>query len=155
PKPPPPVALKVESTNPANQATYVPPNAPVVVKFNEPVDIATFTATNIQLYDQRTGQLRSFTARSGGDGSRVTLGLDAPLAVGRPYSLSLSTEVAAVSGHHLEAPYSITFTMGYAPDTASPSVVAVSVPSGQDGVPPNAPIAVAFSEPLDRTTLAS
>src|SRR5262249_30177741 len=65
------------------------------------------------------------------------------------------TEVAAVSGHHLEAPYSITFTMGYAPDTASPSVVAVSVPSGQDGVPPNAPIAVAFSEPLDRTTLAS
>ena len=140
-------ALTIVQTNPTNNATGVPINAPIIFEFNKPIDPSTLLPQNFLVSDGIVGRL---TGAVQVDPTNLTAAFipNVPLPVGRLIGSNISN-VKDASGNALQSQASFNFTTGFATETAPPTLVGTSPASGAIGVPLNAVIVLSFSEPLD------
>ncbi|HEX5753993.1 MAG TPA: Ig-like domain-containing protein [Archangium sp.] len=135
--------------SPASGLTGVASNVSVVVTFSEAVNPATVTGTQFTL--SSAGGPVTGTVRYDAASWTATFTPSAALAANTVYTASLSN-VQDLSGLSIAAT-SWTFTTGTAPDTAPPTVTAVSPAAGASSVASSDPILVTFSENVDIATL--
>jgi RHS repeat-associated protein len=116
-------APTVGHVSPANGTTGVDRTEIIGLRFSEPVDVRTLTATSVTLTG---GGPVSATLSPGEQGLLAFLVPTAPLAPGTTYTLSLTADVTDTAGHAL-APVTSQFTTvaaptltSFTPDTGSP-----------------------------------
>ena len=93
----------VVTTNPANLATGVPTNSPIVVTFSEPLDSASVTNAAFSLNNGVTGTIVV-------NGAVATLTPSPGLPAGTTMTGTLSTAIRDRAGNPLAAPVTFQFT---------------------------------------------
>lgn len=145
------------SSTPANGATGVSINGPIILTFSEPVSPASIDAESINgsrsiriVTNSGTAEI---PATSAVNGAVVTLTPVAPMPPGTqiqvraPWNLNYS-DIAGNIG----AFFQFTFTTGGGADTTAPTVTSVTPASGAVGIGRNAVVTLRFSEPIDPST---
>ena len=142
----------VASLNPANNATNVPVNSVVTLRFNERVRRETVTAENVYLYDSVLAVTVPAVIDLAEDDRTVTLAPNVPFAVSRQYRVyvrnirDLFDNVIGSTNYRL--------TTSFDADALAPFVTGFSLADGQVDVPTNALLQTYFSEPLNPLSLA-
>ena len=137
----------VESTTPFANATDVPTNTVVSMTLTERINPLTVTASSFRLRDETTFQDVAGTRSVSADGRTISLVPNAPLAVGRNYSLFGNNGMQDLAGNILIGP-NVSFVTGVSADTVAPVVSAISLVDGVVDVPVNAPVVIALDEPV-------
>jgi hypothetical protein len=114
----------VNQMSPANGATGVDRTEILGVRFSEPIDVRTLTATSVTLSG---GSPVPATLSAGEQGLLLFVVPSAPLAAGTTYTLSLTADIKDTTGHPLTA-FSSTFTT-----VAAPTITGFTPASGSPG----------------------
>ena len=139
------VAPVVVRTTPFDGETDVPVNALISAEYNEPIDPSSLDSSSFYLSDHVTGQRMAGTRSVSSNGRIVSFVPDAPLAVGRGYTLYLYP-VRDMAGNVVYTGFS--FTTSFVSDTVAPQVVGISPADGLTGLPTNLHLVVVFDEPI-------
>src|SRR5262249_27888905 len=136
----------------------VPSNTVVKVRFNDAMDVTTFSATSVHLLEGPTNQQVAATLSLDASGRVLTIAPAAALSTGI-HHLTVDTTVADLGGNHLSqgsfsSAFTSTFTVGAPADTTAPTVVGTSPANGASGVPLNALVVVHFSETIAGPSVA-
>src|SRR6266571_3145400 len=118
------MAPVVNHVIPPSGATGVDLTEIIGVRFSEPVDVRTLTATSVTL---TSGGAVAATISPGEQGLMVFVVPSAPLAAGTTYTLSLTTAIKDTSGHPLSA-FASQFTT-----VAAPTITGFTPASGPVG----------------------
>lgn len=151
---------QVIRTNPFFNATNVPVSTLITVEADEPIDAGTVNNNTFFVRDNVTFQNVAGTVSVSPDGRLLTFMPDAPLAVGRSYSVFTSfSGILDLAGNFLESG-NFSFTTSFTPDTTGPKVLATSPGNGLTSVPTNAAVTIRFDEPvqslnIDQVTLSA
>jgi hypothetical protein len=139
-------------SNPASGADGVPLDVAVELEFDEALSPITANSSSVTLL--RSGFGDPLPVSVGLDGSRrvITLTPLEPLDPFRTYQVFADVFDAAGNQDTFS---SINFATGKLADATPPGVVSISPPDGAGGVPLNARITVAFSEPIDPLSLGA
>ncbi|TAJ17630.1 MAG: DUF3494 domain-containing protein [Planctomycetota bacterium] len=142
----------VRATAPADQVTDVAINTQIAVAFSEAMFAPSINPATFTLTDGVTPVTGAVDYADAGTTAIFTpVGA---LAASTPYTATLTTAIKDASGNKL-ASYSWTFTTGTTADAVAPTVVS-SIPAHLDtGVATNAAVTVAFSEPMDPSTVGA
>ncbi len=131
-------------------------NTSLVIKFSEAVNPLTVSTQTMSLRNQRTGQYLSFTVALDATRTTATMTPSALLPPDIDFYVCIAGGGGGIldtAGNALQSQYCTYFCTGDAAgDTTPPSVLAVSPRSGSTGVPPNSPVTVLISEPIDPQT---
>ena len=143
---------QVNSINPADGATNIPPNANLQATFSEALDSNTINASSFTLSDG-SGNVSGVIDVNG---ATVTFDPDADLSFSTEYTATVTTAIKDLAGNALTAQYSWSFTTGAEPDTTAPIVSSV-VPDLNTTLVASDDIVVTatFSEPMDANTFSS
>lgn len=144
------VALQLISVNPASGANSVSTNAMIDVKFNEPIDPATLTDTDVQC-SQNSAWIQTALVLLA-DGSQLQILPRFPLAPSAAIRCVFSPPLAGTNALQFTG-YVLQYTTGSGPDNTAPTVVSVSPPNGWSNVGDNAYIRLIFSKPIDPLTV--
>lgn len=140
------------ANSPTSNAANVGTNALINLEFSEPLDIAT-VVPNIEV--SAGGQpIAVMVALSNAD-KRVTVSPAAALMPGAQYTVTIGGGIADLAGLTLDNAGSFTFQTGNITDPTGPSVISVDPANGATGVPLNTLARLAFSKPVDPTSLLS
>ncbi|WP_445370981.1 Ig-like domain-containing protein [Methylomonas sp. HW2-6] len=139
----------VNSTSPANEATDIPENNPIIVTFAEPLQAKSINTDSISVYQ---GLLEG-AAKVGG---RVRLSSDGLQLIFTPSDILADyTDYKVVvdgvrdrAGNPIASPHSFHYKTGNTVDTTPPTVAAVDPNSNSSNVPVNVVVGVRFSEPV-------
>jgi hypothetical protein len=142
---------QVSSTIPANGATGVAVNYPIVAIFTEAMDPLTISTATFTLLN---GTMPIAGAVSY-VGVTATFTPTSPLQHLALFTATVTTAVRDVAGNRMAANYVWTFYTGAAPDTTRPQVISTVPANGVTGVAVNAPIAATFSEAMDPLTIST
>ncbi|WP_263376654.1 Ig-like domain-containing protein [Granulicella aggregans] len=147
------IAPVVVQTSIPSNAT-VPINSNITVQFSESMDVTTFNATDFRLYDDDSTSYGTVASTLTWNSAQSVAYLvpAAPLKAGHQYTLYVNSGTD-LAGNGMQS-YSSYFYAGFASDAAAPSVTAFSPLAGATGVGTNTVIDVAFSAPIDPTTLS-
>src|SRR5262249_36876005 len=100
---------RVVSLAPTNTATSVSRVTSVVVEFDKPVNPATVAGSGVTLLDSSNSPIVASLSLSL-NSMVATLLPVSPLAASTPYTVSLSTNLADLTGRNLEGPNRFSFT---------------------------------------------
>jgi Zn-dependent metalloprotease len=142
-------APTVAATLPANAATAVTRNSSVTVRFSEPMNCATVTASRFTLKYGTTPVAGVVTC----SGNAATFNPNASLGASKKYTATISSAVTDLAGNRMAANKVWSFTTGTATDTTRPTVPTVSPANGSTGNVTLKTITATFSENLDCTTV--
>ncbi len=134
---------------PADGTVNVSVSTPVTVTFDEPVDPATVNGNTIKLLKGTTAV--SVTLALSADGIQATLTPSSALVGSTRYTVVVATAVQDRERHFLPEEVKAGFTTV---DNIPPTVVSISPADGTLQVDPIVVVRVAFSEPIDPTTVA-
>jgi MYXO-CTERM domain-containing protein len=140
----------VSSTIPANNATGVAVNTAVTATFNEPIALATVTATSFTLSGAVTGTVSLNPA-----GTIATFTPSASLANSTTYTATLTTAITDVAGNALAANRVWSFTTGAGADTTPPTVTSRSPDNNAAGVAVSTAVTGTFNEAVAPATLTA
>ncbi len=149
PMPPPKPTPKVTSTYPANNAATVSVMDGIWIEFDTPMDPKS-TEEALSLFPPK-----AFETSWANGNTLLTLTLREDLEYDTVYTLVLGTEAMSALGGHPEEAYKFYFTTEEEPDTKPPLITAIIPGSGQTSIAIDAPIAVTFSEPMDKDSVES
>ncbi len=141
----PPTVLR---TNPQSGATSVPVNTPFAVEFSERMDLGTLTQANFTIRDNTTFQNVAGLIQADASGRTVSFVPNQNFAVGRSFSVFLSSEIKDAAGNRLGS-RSFSFTTAFDVDNDRPILVANSPANGDVTVPTNAVVVLQFNEPVN------
>ena len=142
----------VLSVSPANVAIGVSIATSVQVTFSEPMAPASINTSTLTLKNTLTSALIPASVSYNAATNAATLTPTASLAGNTNYTVTVTTGVTDAAGNPLAAPFNSTFTTEIL-DTTPPTVTSVSPPEGAATVATNTAIQVAFSEPMNPTTI--
>ncbi len=140
----PPVIISVD---PMNNATGVPVNTVITVRFSEELN-ETSISNAISLNNNAVGII-SYDALN----KAINFTPTADLAYETPYTAAVNAGIKDKSGNALSANYQWVFTTGIKPDTTPPEIIFMNPYNNQRSVPVNTKIIVTFDEDLDTTTI--
>ena len=141
----------VIATNPANNATGVPPNSAVTITFSENMDASTINASNITIRPTASGTALTATVSYNATTRTATLTPSAPLSQNVSYTVTVGTGVKDAQGNAI-AQTTFAFTAG---DITAPSVTSVTPAEGATGVAVNTTVTATFSEAMDPATIST
>ncbi|MES1982167.1 MAG: Ig-like domain-containing protein [Pseudomonadota bacterium] len=153
-------APTVTSTQPAASTTGVPRNSLVSVRFSEPMDPSTITASTLTL-NCPGGTPITGAVTYAVNGNVATLTPASALPASTVCSANVTTGVKDVAGNALAAGFGWTFTTGATADTTAPTITATGAygtsgtRSGATGLPVNRASSAVFSEAMDPSTLTT
>ena len=140
----------VTSTSPLDNATDVPRNVPLQLKFSEPLDPGTVNPVSVRLFNNAGVEIPGTVSLT--DGNRVVrFQPTATLAASLYHYLDINgvrDTDAAVAGF-----YRLDITTGTTSDTTAPLVTAISPPDGATNVGINAGVVVRFGEAVNPLTV--
>jgi len=142
--------------SPANGATNVPVNTPVVLTFSKPVDPLSVNSQSVNVNDNTVGASWGGTITVSSDQLSATFTPNFPYAGTHQICVNLSygAPLMDVSGNAFITPTtSPCFTTAAATDNVPPTVVSVVPPNAGNGIGPNSPVTVTFSKPMNPATL--
>ena len=139
-------APRVIATSLPNGLNPAPLNATLAVRFDEPINRLALGGIVLRQGATVLSTQRQVTADIAG--TVVTLVPSQALVANTSYVFSIGG-VEDLSGNALAAPVNVSFTTGSAPDTAGPTVVARTPPTGSTNVPRNTVIETQFNERLN------
>jgi YD repeat-containing protein len=143
------------SVSPVNAATGISTKLAIDVGFNETLNPATVSPTTVTLNPTAGGSPVATTVSLIGGGSIVQVVPNVALKANTAYYVQLTTGIQGTNGLALANAVNITsFTTGAGPDTAVPTVLSVSPPSGSTTVGDNAQVVVLFSKPINPLTVS-
>lgn len=136
----------VQSTYPAADATSVPLNTSVLITFSEALDPTTI---NNQTYTLRRNGTTQVAGTISYVGTTASFKPNSPLSANTNYSAEVTTGIQDLAGNPLQSIYSWGFTTETLPaPTMDPQVETVSPEPGEQNVPVDSPIVVAFDVPI-------
>jgi YD repeat-containing protein len=141
----------VVSSSVQSGQTNVPVNSVFTLQFSKPMDIGTFNAQNVSLYNYNTGQYVTSTVSWSADQTTIFLVPNSPLSVGDQYALQ-SYYMTDLSGNPQQN-FSISFFVSFNANTNPPTVINTSPENTETAVPVNAPVQILFSEPIQPTSV--
>jgi YD repeat-containing protein len=141
----------VVSSSVLNGQTNVPVNSSFSLQFSKAMDIGTFNAQNVTLYNYNTGQYVASTVSWSADQTTIFIVPNRPLAVGDQYGL-WSYYMADLSGNPQQN-FNNYFYAAFSPNTNPPTVVNTSPEDTGTQVAVNAPVQILFSEPVQPTSI--
>jgi len=142
--------------SPANGATNVPVNTPIVLTFSKLVDPLSVNSQSVNVNDNTVGASWGGTITVSGDQLSATFIPNFPYAGTHQICVNLSygAPLLDVSGNPFITPNtSSCFTTAAATDNVPPTVVSVVPPNAGNGIGPNSPVTVTFSKPMNPATL--
>ena len=142
-------APRVSSTVPSNSATGVPLGRDLAVTFTEAMNPATINASTVTLSRGSVPVLGAVSYV----GVTAVFNPLLNLAPNTLYTARVTTGAQDLAGNALAAEFVWTFTTGTTLDTTAPTVTFTDPANGATGVPPNKRLNVAFSEPMNPTTI--
>jgi hypothetical protein len=142
-------APTVLTTVPGTNATNAARNGAVGVAFSEPMDPASLNGTTFTLKQGTTLVAGSLSPV----GAALVFTPSAALAASTVYTGTITTGARDIAGNALAATYTWSFTTTMALDTTAPTVLTFTPGRDATNVSVNAPISVAFSEPVDPATV--
>ena len=164
--------LVMAGAQPPDASTAWPVDGAPMISFSSPIDASTVTNSSVVLTQGTTPVAGVSTAA----GTAILFDPTASLAANKPYTLTVTTDVADTSGHHLPAAVSVSFTTGSAANgTGGATGLLPTGGSSSGGTAPvsqfsllltspannavNTPISehptLAFSEPVDATSASA
>lgn len=153
----------ITSVGPADGAVGISISRAITVSFSEPLRTDSITDQTFLVRTSSTPLPNGGASDGGPDeavpgtieyyGTRASFTPLARLRYATRYTVTLTTGLRDVAGNALAADYTFSFTTGAAVDTTPPTVTATSPADLAVGVPLNAQVSVAFSEPIDPTSV--
>ncbi|MDJ0835210.1 MAG: Ig-like domain-containing protein [Acidobacteriota bacterium] len=140
----------VLAVSPPNGATGVPVNAPILVRFDEPMSANAVDTSTVSLH--RGGSALDWTWTLTDNRTLLTVNPVDPLPVSASISLDL-TGLTDLSGNELTFQSGFTTGADSEADLTRPSVTSVSPANDAVDVPPATPIVLTFSEVIDPTSV--
>jgi len=145
----------VISTNPVNEATEVPVNGVLFVRFSKEMDSATITPSTFLLKDG-SNKLVSGTVTVTAAGDVATFAPARFLGYLTPYTAIITNGVRDARGNSMVADYEWGFVSDANPDTTPPRVISTSPANEADGIATeNIELLVTFSESIDPNSVNS
>ncbi len=145
------IAPDLSLRTPAINATLVPNNTSVQVALTETMDCTSVNAGTLTLKNTVT------TFYEAGNvacvGSVITFTPTAALASNTAYRVDLFSTAKDLANNTLANSYNWNFTTGPGPDLVPPTVSFISPAPNALNVPINSAVSIAFSEPIDCTTI--
>ncbi len=138
----------VESTNPANNATFVPLDQIITANFNEEMNPATFNTSSFTL-QQGTNMIAGTVSFLG---TTATFNPSANLLPNTTYTSIIKTSVKDLMGNALQEDYVWTFSTG---GTITPLVIATDPANNATGVFLNKTVSASFNMPMYPSTINS
>ena len=150
-------APAVATFDPANGATGVPLNALMRVGFNKAMNALSVGATNLEVYPNGVGGvLIPGTVSISTDGMSATFRPSSNLEAETQYCLYVNGIEDLEGGSLGQNNQTLScFTTGASTQTTGPVVTGVSPSTGSMGVPVNAPVQVALSEPVSAVSVGN
>ena len=143
----------VLSANPANGATGVSVNDPVVLTFNEPIDATTVSGTSAPISVSGLSGVLSGSYAVDSTGTLVTFTPLSPLPANATIVVQVNSGgVLDLSGNGSNSYYG-TFSTGIGVDATAPAVILVTPANAATGVTLNTPVTLTFSKSLNRNTI--
>ena len=140
----------VSEITPADLAIDVATNSMIVVRFSEPMSLASVVDGVVQVV--ANGSDVPGIVMLSNDGLSVTFEPNEDFTGLTLHTITVQN-VRDASGNLLTEPFTSSFTTGEFIDTVVPTVRRISPINNQSGVPVNAPYTVEFSERMDPATL--
>jgi hypothetical protein len=144
-------APTVSSTVPLTNATAVYINTSVSATFSEEMDVASVNNTSFTLWKGTTSIAGSVSVA----GATAVFTPAVNLDKNTKYTAKISTAVKDLSGNHLAAEYSWSFTTGTEEDNTQPQVVSVQPANGAANIPLNQSITATFNEAMNELTITN
>jgi hypothetical protein len=145
------ITPKVTLTNPINNATNVPVNGKISVKFNEVMEPSTFTSDTYVLTQGTTPVVGTISVVD----SIATFTPSASFAANTLYTATVKTGVKDKAGKNPSSNYVWSFTTGAIPDTTKPTVTGSDPVANATGIELNRTVNITFSEAMDLTSLSA
>jgi len=127
-------------------------NAAVYLQFSERMDPATFNEMTFSVTDSSTGQTVPGQIQLDANGAEAAFIPDRSFAVGRSFSIFVSSDLTDAFGNALSRNVFLSFSTSLRPDTDAPVIIGTS-PVPEITAPINSLIMARFSEPIDRSSL--
>jgi len=140
----------VISSSVQNGQTNVPVNSAFSMRFSKPMDIGSFTPSNVYVSGGIANSIIPTTISWSADQTTIFLVPSSVLNVGDGYSLC-STSMTDLDGNPQQN-FCANFTAAFTANTNPPTVVNTSPESTASQVPTNSPVQVLFSEPIQPTS---
>ncbi|MBP7632993.1 Ig-like domain-containing protein [Candidatus Ozemobacteraceae bacterium] len=137
----------VVSVLPADGSTDIFRNVPIQLVFSEPMH-TTAVVTAIRISPPTDGLTYAWNTA----GTHLTITPSLLWPVGSQILLTVDTGATDQSGNGLSAPFILTFQSG---SVQAPAVAGSMPPSGSAAVPRSQPLTLAFSQPIQPTSLAN
>ncbi len=138
-------APAIDYSDPVDNATNVPVNSVLKVKYNELLDPVSINASSVYVRDLSTSTNVPGSIALDVDGESISFVPDVPFAENRQYRMYLYP-IYDLSGNARY--YNFDITTGSSADSVAPGVTAVNIDDGQVDVPRNVRLHVEFSEAL-------
>lgn len=143
----------VVSASPASGATGVSVTAPIVLTFNEPIDLTTVNDTTVPISVSGLSGALSGSYSLDTTGAVLTFTPLSPLPGNATIQVQVSSGgVLDLSGNGSTS-YSGRFSTGTGTDTTAPTIVAVTPTNASTGISLNTPVVLTFSKSLNPTTI--
>ena len=142
---------QVVSVAPFNNATGLGPFNPVTITFSEAISRSSLLSGSLAIFSGTT--LVTASPSFSSDGTMVTFSNS--LQYGTTYTVAIGTDVTDLSGNHLPALFTSTFTTAPAPVTARPQVIAFRPGAGANGVDPSNPVTFFLDHAIDPATVGN
>ncbi len=138
-------------TNPINNATNVPVNGKISVKFNEVMDPSSFTSETYVLTLGTSAVAGTISVVD----SIATFTPSAAFAANTLFTATVKTGVKDKAGKNPASNYVWSFTTGAIPDTTKPTVTVSDPLTNATGIALNKAVSLSFSEAMDLTSLSA
>lgn len=145
------IAPTVIFVSPAKGATAVEVNRKANIAFSEKMDPATITTKTFTLKQGTTPVSGKVTAIA----ETATFTPAGDLEKNKAYTATITTGAKDPAGNALATDYEWGFTTGLVADTTAPTVIFTSPLKGTTAAPVNQKVNVAFSEPVDPSTITA
>ena len=143
----------IVTVSPVNGASGVAVGSPVVLTFNESIDLTTVNDTTVPISVNGYGGTVAGTYSLDATGTVLTFTPTSPLPGNATITVQMSySGVADLSGNLSHSFYS-TFTTGSGGSSTAPTVLMVTPQNAATGIGPKAQVVLTFSESLNASTI--
>ena len=143
----------VVSVSPVNGTSGVAVGSPVVLTFNEAIDLTTVNDTTVPIGVNGYSGALAGTYSLNSTGTVLTFTPTSPLPGNALITVQMSYNGVADLSGNLSSSFSSTFTTGPEGSTTAPTVVMVTPQNGTTGIGTRAVVVLTFSESLNASTI--
>ncbi|WP_421859270.1 Ig-like domain-containing protein [Marinobacter salarius] len=142
---------EVVGSEPVPEGVGVPENAPVIIRFSEPLSFKSVGRADVKLLEDGVRETAG-SVQLLSEGTEIVFRPDDLLKDFTPYTLKIDT-VRDLAGNPITAPVEFSYETGNTVDTQRPDVQEISPPNQSSSVPVNIRLSAVMNERIDPDTV--